>query len=103
MTRFIQFPMDKTKMPEVRASLAEPEQTQLVQELRSAPGVQSMEVSFCPGQGWLALRYTFNDLEAMKGFGSTPASKAEEALAALPWKDASREAHEFKGFYLWEV
>ena len=48
MTRFVQYPFDKTKMPEVREWVAnEP----AVNNLRSIPGVQSVEISFCPGEG----------------------------------------------------
>ena len=53
MTRFIQYPFDKTKMAEVRewangVGLA---------DLRAVKGVKDVELSFCPGEGWLAARY----------------------------------------------
>ena len=29
----------------------------IAKTVRSKPGVKDLEVSFCPGQGWLAARY----------------------------------------------
>ena len=40
----------------------------IAKTVRSKPGVKDLEVSFCPGQGWLAARYIFHDLEDMKTF-----------------------------------
>ena len=63
MTRFIQYPFDKTKMAEVRAWVNEEKS---IKDLRTISGVKDFEISFCPGEGWLAARYIFNDLEDMK-------------------------------------
>jgi hypothetical protein len=65
MTRFIQYPWDKTKMEEASKFAKENPD---VQSVRSIPGVKDVQFSFCPGQGWLAARYIFNDLEDMKKF-----------------------------------
>merc|ERR1712159_681580 len=102
MTRFVQYPFDKTKMAEVREWLNN--EGEMVQGLRSAPGVQNVEISFCPGQGWLAARYIFTDLEHMKALQDAPAWKvAKEKVLAHPHYDSSREPVEFKGFYLSEL
>ena len=34
-----------------------------LETLRSIDGIKDIEVSFCPGEGWLAARYIFNDLD----------------------------------------
>ena len=60
MTRFVQYPMDKTKMEEVRAWVNE---SDLPGEIRATKGVSDVQFSFCPGEGWLAARYIFDDLE----------------------------------------
>ena len=48
MTRFVQYPFDKTKMEEVRAWVND---IDTPAELRDAAGVRNVEFSFCPGQG----------------------------------------------------
>ena len=67
-----------------------------------------MRLNFCGGRlswkGWLAARYTFADLDDMVAFPESDAYKqAKEAVLANPHYDASREPHEFKGFFLPEV
>lgn len=72
--------------------------------VRSQPGVKDVEFSFCPGEGWLAARYIFNDLDDMVAFlGSPGLEDAKKILATAPHQDPSRAPHEFKGFYLNEV
>jgi hypothetical protein len=101
MTRFIQYPFDKTKMAEVREWA---NSSGVAKELRSIPGVNDLEVSFCPGEGWLAARYIFNDLEDLKGFADSDGyKKGLEIFKTAPHADPSRSPHEFKGFYLKEV
>ena len=101
MTRFVQYPFDKTKMEEVRAWCNE---IKLAEQLRTIPGVKDLEISFCPGQGWLAARYIFNDLEDLKAFGGNATlQKIAEETKKHPNYDKTREVHEFKGFYLSEV
>lgn len=53
MTRFIQYPFDKTKMTEVR----EWANGVGLKDVRAVKGVKDVELSFCPGEGWLAARY----------------------------------------------
>jgi hypothetical protein len=101
MTRFVQYPFDKTKMAEVTEWF---EGTGIGPTMRSKPGIKDIEVSFCPGEGWLAARYIFNDLDDMVAFlGSMDTDpdliKAKEMLAAAPHYDSSRSPHEFKGFF----
>ena len=48
MTRFIQYPFDKTKMEEVRAWANE---SSLPADIRGTGGVSDVEFSFCPGEG----------------------------------------------------
>ena len=101
MTRFVQYPFDKTKMTEVTEWF---DGTGIAATIRSKPGVKDLEVSFCPGEGWLAARYIFNDLDDMVGFlGSMDKDpdliKAMEALKSAPHYDPSRSPHEFKGFF----
>merc|ERR1719424_361533 len=62
MTRFVQYPFDKTKMTEVRAWVNE---SDMPASVRAETGVKDVEFSFCPGEGWLAARYIFNDLDDM--------------------------------------
>jgi len=101
MTRFIQYPFDKTKMVEVREWV---NSSDITPTMRAIPGVKDVEVSFCPGEGWLAARYIFNDLDDLIAFGETDGfKKAKEILATAPHQDSSREPHEFKGFYLPEA
>jgi hypothetical protein len=101
MSRFIQYPFDKTKMTEVRQWVNE---APWPAKLRSIDGVQNVKFSFCPGEGWLAAHYTFNDLDAMKAFFGNPVlGEVAEAVKNHPNFDSSRQPHEFKGFYLWEV
>merc|ERR1711998_200972 len=89
MTRFIQYPFDKTKMAEVRQWVND---EPIATTLRSIPGVQNVEISFCPGQGWLAARYIFTDLEHLKAFGTTPQFEtAKQMVLDNPHYDASRE------------
>ena len=99
--RFVQYPFDKTKMAEVTAWV---ESSGIGPTLRSKPGVKDIEVSFCPGEGWLAARYIFNDLDDMVSFlGSMDTDpeliKVKELLASAPHYDSSRSPHEFKGFF----
>lgn len=102
MTRFVQYPFDKTKMTEVREWV---NQSGLPAKLRAAPGVKNIEVSFCPGEGWLAARYIFNDLDDMVTFLGDTATlgEAKKAIEAAPHYDSSRQPHEFKGFFLPEA
>ena len=64
-----------------------------------------MEISFCPGEGWLAARYIFDDLDDMVAFlgNAEVLEAAKKELTAAPHYDASRQPHEFKGFFLPEV
>ena len=72
--------------------------------LRDIPGVKDVEISFCPGEGWLAARYIFNDLDDLIAFGDQPGyAKAIEVLKTAPHQDSSRGPHEFKGFFLPEA
>jgi len=101
MTRFIQYPFDKTKMAEVTEWF---DKSGIAKTVRSKPGVKDLEVSFCPGQGWLAARYIFHDLEDMKTFlGSMETDpdlvKVKNQVLAAPHYDKSRTPHEFKGFF----
>lgn len=101
MTRFVQYPFDKTKMAEVRAWVND---SDMPASVRAETGVKDVEFSFCPGEGWLAARYIFNDLDDMVAFLGTDAlEKAKKAVSTAPHYDSSREVHEFKGFYLKEV
>merc|ERR1711939_1099270 len=89
MTRFVQYPFDKTKMDEVRAWVANSNE---ISGLRTIDGVSSVEYSFCPGEGWLAARYTFNDLAALKAFGDQPQyTAAKEVVLAHEHYDSSRD------------
>lgn len=54
--RFIQYPFDKSKMAEVRAHLNE---TNPGAVIRAGADIKDVEFSFCPGEGWLAVRYIF--------------------------------------------
>merc|ERR1719193_2347158 len=103
MTRFIQYPFDKTKMVEVRAFLNE---NKAFKAVRNVPGVKSLEFSFCPGQGWVAARFIYEDLEDMKKYLNQDFPEFQAAATALKANehyDNSREIHEFKGFYLEEM
>jgi len=98
---FVQYPFDKTKMTEVTEYVAA---SGLGAKIRSKPGVKDLEVSFCPGEGWLAARYIFNDLDDMVAFlgsaGTDPdLIKFKEVLMSSPHYDSSRTPHEFKGFF----
>ena len=74
---------------------------ELHKKLRSAPGVAEFEFSFCPGEGWLAARYKFADIEDMKKFLESPElEEAKKVVSAAPHYDNSRTHHEFKGFFL---
>ena len=101
MTRFVQYPFDKTKMAEVREWV---NGSDLPAKLRGPNGVKNVEFSFCPGEGWLAARYIFDDLEDMKSFlGSSALEDAKGVIGGAPHYDSSRSPHEFKGFFLPEV
>ena len=101
MTRFIQYPFDKTKMEEVKAWA---KTSGLAEMARGEPGIKDFEVSFCPGEGWLAARYIFNDLDDMVGFlGGSKIEEMKKVLASAPHQDTTRQAHEFKGFFLKDV
>ena len=91
-----QYPFDKTKMAEVTAWSKEAD---LASKIRAMPGVRDIEVSFCPGEGWLASRFIFDDLEDMKAYlGSDAIGEFKKTMSGAPHYDASREPHEFKGF-----
>merc|ERR1719174_2664696 len=101
MSRFIQYPFDKTKMAEVTEWF---DSSGMAATLRSKEGVKDLEVSFCPGEGWLAARYIYNDLDDMVKFlGSMDTDpdliKVVESIKASPYYDSSRAVHEFKGFF----
>ncbi|EOD34219.1 hypothetical protein EMIHUDRAFT_449302 [Emiliania huxleyi CCMP1516] len=88
----------RTKMTEVRAWVNE---SNMPASVRAETGVKDVEFSFCPGEGWLAAWYIFNDLDDM--VGTDALEKAKKAVSTAPHYDSSREVHEFKGFYLKEV
>ena len=93
--------MDKTKMDETRAWVKE---SGLGDKLRSVDGVKDLEISFCPGLGYLAARYVFTDLDDMVAFFDAPElGEAKEILAAYEHFDTSREVLEFKGFFCEEL
>lgn len=101
MTRFVQYPFDKTKMAEVREWV---NNEKWPAQMRASSGIKDVEFSFCPGEGWLAARFIFHDLEDMKGYlGSEQIEATKKVLMAAPHFDKSREVHEFKGFFLPEV
>ena len=102
MTRFIQYPFDKTKMAEVTEWA---KGTGMADKLRALPGVKDIEFSFCPGEGWFAARYIFNDLDDMVTFlgDDSKLAEAKAAIMAAPHYDNSREPHEFKGFFKAEI
>ena len=103
MTRFVQYPFDKTKMEEVTAWSQGCSNTTLA-AIRAVPGVSNVEVSFCPGEGWLALRYLFDDLEDLQAFPTTEAfEQAQANMKAQSHYDHTREPQEFKGFFLKDV
>merc|ERR1712187_578620 len=86
MTRFIQYPFDKTKMDEVRTWV---KSSGVVEKLRAIDGVKNVDVSFCPGQGWLAARYIFNDLEDLKKFPDSPVwQEAKAEVLKAPHYDS---------------
>lgn len=97
----MQYPFDKTKMTEVTEWF---DGSGMAGTIRSKAGVKDLEVSFCPGEGWLAARYIFNDLDDMVSFlGAMETDpdliKMKEQLTSAPHYDASRSPHEFKGFF----
>merc|ERR1740121_1945868 len=101
MTRFVQYPFYKKLSRDVREWV---KTSGLVPKLRGVDGVKDMEVSFCPGQGWLAVRYIFNDLEDLKKFPDSPVwQNARDTVQKAPHYDSTREVHEFKGFFLQET
>ena len=101
MTRFIQYPFDKTKMAEVRAWV---NSNGIAAKVRANPGVKDIEISFCPGEGWLATRFIYDDLADLQAYlGSELYEEMQGVMMAAPHYDATRQPHEFKGFYLPEV
>merc|ERR1719174_43817 len=101
MTRFFQHPFDKSKMEEVTEWVKESDLPNL---LRSQPGVKDVEISFCPGEGWLSSRIIFDDLPDMVNFLEGDAvQEIRTTVAAAPHFDSNRQSHEFKGFYLSDV
>ena len=76
MTRFIQYPFDKTKMAEVR----EWAKGVGLKDLRAVKGVKNVELSFCPGEGWLAARYILC-ADAPRTLSRTLAHARSHALA----------------------
>merc|ERR1719361_1908514 len=101
MTRFIQYPFDKSKMTEVHTWV---KSSEAIQNLRKIKGVKDMEISFCPGEGWLAARYIFDDLESLQNFPSAPeVQAARKIMQAHPYYDNTRDVHQFVGFYLEDV
>jgi hypothetical protein len=78
----------------------------LAGKIRSIDGVKDLELSFCPGEGWLAARYIFTDLDDMKSFlGDDNATMAElkVVLAGYEHYDTTRDPQEFKGFFCEEL
>ena len=72
--------------------------------IRATPGVQDVQFSFCPGEGWLAARYIFDDLDGLRAFPDSAAfAQAKDEVTTHPHYDSSRQPHEFKGFFLPEV
>merc|ERR1711935_38124 len=101
MTRFVQYPFDKTKMVEVRDWV---NTSGLPAKLRATEGIDNVEINFCPGQGWLGVRFLFTDLEDMKNYLGAPALEGLKAeVTSAAHYDASREPQEFKGFFLKEA
>ena len=95
------YPFDKTKMEEVRAWVNE---SDFPAAVRATPGVKDLEISFCPGQGWLATRFIFDDLDDLRAFPDSAANaQVTEAVTSAEHYDSSREPHEFKGFFLPEA
>lgn len=101
MTRFVQYPFDKSKMAEVSDWM---KTDPAVQGVKKIKGVKSMELSFCPGEGWVAARYIFDDLDDMLKFKDDPNYQpALEAVLGNPHYDSSRSPQEFKGFFVHDV
>ena len=76
----------------------------LASGIRKEDGIKDVEFSFCPGEGWLAARYIFNDLEDMKSYLGSPAlENAKKTVSAAPHYDGARTPHEFKRFFMPEV
>ena len=102
MTRFVQYPFDKTKMAEVTEWAKE---SGMAEKLRGIDGIKDIEFSFCPGEGWFAARYIFKDLDDMVKFLSNEPmlEEAKKNIMAAPHYDTSREPHEFKGFFKAEL
>jgi hypothetical protein len=63
MTRWVQHPADKTKMEE---TIAWAKESGIADKIRSAKGVRDVEISFCPGEGWVGARYISDDLDDMR-------------------------------------
>jgi len=100
MTRFVQYPFDKTKMKEVTAWSHASLNPSLV-AIRAVPGVSNVEVSFCPGEGWLAMRYIISSIEDMKAFPSKDIfEQARANMMENIHYDHTREPREFRGFFL---
>merc|ERR1719499_2789950 len=89
MTRFVQYPFDKTKMEEVSAWM---KSDAAIQGLGKIKGVTSFQLSFCPGEGWLGAHYLFDDLDSLLTFKDDPNYKpALDAVLAHPLYDSSRQ------------
>ena len=100
MTRFVQYPFDKTKMEEVTAWSHATLNSSLV-AIRAVPGVSNVEVSFCPGEGWLAMRYIISSIEDMKAFPSKDIfEQARANMMENIHYDHTRKPREFRGFFL---
>jgi hypothetical protein len=63
--RLVSNPCTAVVKAEVRAWVSE---TNLATAIRASPGIKDVEVSFCPGEGWLAARYIFDDLDDMVAY-----------------------------------
>ena len=75
-------PFDKTKMTEVREWV---NSNGISAKIRADPGVKDIEVSFCPGEGWLATRFIYNDLEDMKAYlGSGLYEETKKVMMSAP-------------------
>ena len=86
MTRFIQYPFDKTKMAEVRAWV---NGNGIAAKVRANPGVKDIEISFCPGEGWLATRFIYDDLADLQAYlGSELYEEMQTVMKAAPHYDA---------------
>lgn len=55
------------------------------------------------GEGWLALRYIFDDLEDMQAFPSKEAFDRQANMMGNSHYDHTRKQRKFKGFFLKDV